>query len=75
MFKVIITFTNGDSHTEEHGGDTLISALQRLTFGPAARMGIISKVKVVDYLDCVSFESRWTGSEMRVTFPPNLVLN
>ena len=73
MFKVIVTFTNGDSHTEEHGEDTLIGALQRLTFGPAARCGLLTEVKVVDTLDCTNFRSLWDGKEMRVTYPPNLV--
>lgn len=73
MFKVIMTFTNGDTHTEEHGEDTLIGALQRLTFGPAARCGLLTEVKVVDTLDCTNFQSHWDGKEMRVTYPPNLV--
>ena len=29
MFKVIITFSNGDSHTEEHTESSVIGALQR----------------------------------------------
>ena len=72
MFKVIMQFTNGDSHTETHGEDTRIGALQRLTFGPAARMGLLTEVKVVDTLDCTNFVSQWDGSKMKVTFPPNL---
>ena len=73
MYKVIVTFTNGDSHTEEHDKDTFIGALQRLTFGPAARGGLITEVKMVDMLDCINFHSRWNGKEMKVTYPPNLV--
>lgn len=73
MFKVIMTFTNGDSHTEVHDEDTLFGALQRLTFGPAARGGLLTEVKVVDILDCTNFRSHWDGKEMRVTYPPNLV--
>ena len=72
MFKVIMQFTSGDSHTEEHGEDTLVSALQRLTFGPAARMGMLTEVRVVDMFDCVNFESHWDGGKMKITFPPHL---
>ena len=73
MFKVIMTFTNGGTHTEEHGEDTLVGALQRLTFGPAARMGLLTEVKAVDMLDCIAFRSQWNGKEMKVMYPPNLV--
>ena len=72
MFKVIMQFSNGDSHTETHGVDTLTGALQRLTFGPAARMGLLTEVKVVDILDCTAFLSQWEGGKMKVTFPPHL---
>jgi len=72
MFKIIMEFVSGGIHTETHGEDTLIEALQRLTLGPAARCGVIAEVKVVDALDCVNFRSHWDGTKMKVTFPPNL---
>jgi hypothetical protein len=72
MFKVIMTFSNGDTHTEEHGEDTVGGALQRLTCGPAARMGIITEVQVVDMLDCTNFKAHWNGQQMQVTFPTQL---
>ena len=69
MFKVIITFSNGDSHTEEHTGSSVVGALQRLTHGPAARMGLITEVLTVDTLDCTNFHSKWDGSRMKILFP------
>ena len=74
MFKVIMTFVNGDTHTEEHAlEEALWSALQRLAFGPAARMGIIADIKVVDMLDCITFHCKWNGKEMKVTYPPRVL--
>ena len=69
MFKAIITFSNGDNHTEEHSTDSVVRALQRLTYGPAARMGLITEVLVVDTLDCTNFHSKWDGSSMKILFP------
>ena len=51
--------------TEVHDETTLAAAIQRLTQGPAAKMGLIEEVKVVDMLDCTNFE--WAGG--RLIFP------
>jgi hypothetical protein len=70
MFKIYITFAdNGGSHIEEHSEDTVVSALQRLTRGPAAMMGIIEEVRVVDRDDCTNFLARKQGRKMNVLFP------
>lgn len=57
-FKVYITFKSGDNHVEDHDESTLASALVRLTRGPAAALGIVREVKVVDMMDCTVFEHR-----------------
>lgn len=70
MFKVHITFAdNTGSHVEEHDADTIVSALQRLTRGPAAMMGIIEEVKVVDADDFINFLARKEGGQMNILFP------
>jgi len=55
-YKIHITFNEGSTHVEEHTIETLTGALERLTKGPAARMGMIKELKVVDMLDCVAME-------------------
>ena len=67
-FKVYITFKTGDTHVEDQPLDNLRSTIQRLTTGPAAMMGMISEVKVVDTLDCIVFHSK----DNKVLFPPEL---
>ena len=67
-FKVYITFENGSTHSEDQPLDNLRSTIQRLTTGPAAMMGIISEVRIVDTLDCIVFHSKAN----RVLFPPEL---
>ena len=54
-FTTHITFTSGDSHTEDTPVSKLGSTLQRLLTGPAAIMGMIKEVKVVDQMDCIIF--------------------
>ena len=41
--------------TETHDETTLMDAVQRLTQGPAAQLGLIEEVKVVDVMDCTNF--------------------
>ena len=66
-FTTHITFTSGDSHKEEPvTGDKLSSTITRLLRGPAAVMGIIKEVKIVDQMDCIVFLAR----DNRVVFPP-----
>ena len=66
-FTTHITFTSGDSHKEDPvTGDKLSSTITRLLRGPAAVMGIIKEVKIVDQMDCIVFLAR----DNRVVFPP-----
>lgn len=41
--------------TETHDETTLMDAVQRLTQGPAAQLGLIEEVLVVDAMDCTNF--------------------
>ena len=66
-FTTHITFTSGDSHKEEPiTSDKLESTITRLLRGPAAIMGIIKEVKIVDQMDCIVFLAR----DNNVVFPP-----
>ena len=64
-FTIYITFETGDVLQEHHNNATLAMALKRLTSGPAARLGLIKELKVVDHLDCTNFE--W--KEGRLLYP------
>ena len=60
-FTTHITFTSGDSHREDPiTADKLGSTIARLCEGPAAAMGIIKRVIIVDDLDriCVEIKGR-----------------
>ena len=66
LFTTHITFTSGDSHKEEPiTSDKLESTVTRLLRGPAAQMGIIKEVKIVDMTDCIVFLAR----DNKVVFP------
>ena len=68
-FTTHITFISGDSHKEEPiTADKLASTITRLCDGPAAVMGIIKEVKIVDQNDliCVHIKGR------DIVFPPRL---
>ena len=66
LFTTHITFTSGDSHKEEPiTSDKLESTITRLLRGPAAQMGIIKEVKIVDMTDCIVFLAR----DNKVVFP------
>ena len=69
LFTTHITFTSGDSHKEAPiGSDKLSSTMTRLLRGPAARLGMIKEVKIVDSMDCIVFLAR----DNNVVFPkPN----
>jgi len=54
LFTIHIKFISGDTHVERHTEDSVVEAVQRLTLGPAAQMGMIDEVKVVDTLDCTN---------------------
>ena len=58
-FDIHIKFTSGDSTVEANKNITHVhSAIQRLHTGPAAAMGMIAEVKVVDIQDCTVFLSQ-----------------
>lgn len=57
-FRIWIKFTgSNESHldTDWCEKEQLLSSLQRLIHGPAAQMGIISEIKVIDVMDCVVY--------------------
>jgi len=57
-FKIHVTFSSGDTHVEDHTDETLVSAVHRLLRGPAAKLGIITEVKVIDRMDCTNLLAR-----------------
>ena len=65
-FATHITFASGDSHKEDTPEDKLASTITRLLRGPAAQMGMIKEVKIVDSMDCIVFLAR----DNNVVFPP-----
>ena len=67
-FTTHITFASGDTHKEEPvTEDKLGATIGRLLYGPAAQMGIIKEVKIVDTWDCIVFLAR----DNKIVFPPN----
>jgi len=67
-FTTHITFTSGDTHKEDPiTADKLGSTITRLVRGPAAMMGMIKEVKIVDGWDCIVFLAR----DNKIVFPPN----
>ena len=74
-FTTHITFTSGDSHKEEPvTGDKIGSTITRLLRGPAAQMGIIKEVRIVDSGDCTVFlaqaPNRFEAIANHIVFPP-----
>ena len=60
-FTTHITFTSGDSHKEDPiTADQLASTITRLCDGPAAMMGMIKEVVIVDQddLTCIHIKGR-----------------
>ena len=60
-FTTHITFTSGDTHREEPiTAESLSSTITRLCEGPAAVMGMIKRVIIVDQSDrtCVEIKGR-----------------
>jgi hypothetical protein len=64
-FTTHITFTSGDRHKETTREDQLGSTITRLVRGPAALLGLIKEVKIVDTYDCIVFLAR----DGKVVFP------
>ena len=57
-YRVWIKFKGSDEmHLDSDwcSQEELMSSLQRLHHGPAALMGIISEIKVVDKMDCIVY--------------------
>ncbi len=68
LFTTHITFASGDTHKEDPiPMSKLGSTITRLVRGPAAQMGMIKEVKIVDMMDCIVFLAR----DNKVVFPPN----
>jgi len=66
-FKTYITFNgDGGSHTENTTKENLSSTIARLMRGPAAQMGMIKEVKIVDMMDCIVFLAK----DNKVVYPP-----
>tara|TARA_B100000676_G_C17746397_1_gene664132 strand:- start:439 stop:657 length:219 start_codon:yes stop_codon:yes gene_type:complete len=65
-FTTHITFTSGDTHKEDTDSGQIMSTIQRLVRGPAAQMGMIKEVKIVDMMDCIVFLAR----DNKIVFPP-----
>ena len=58
-FTTHITFASGDTHKEDPiTADKLGGTITRLIKGPAAQMGMIKEVKIVDGWDCIVFHAR-----------------
>ena len=64
-FNTHITFTSGDPLVEKTTSENLMPTIQRLLTGPAAMMGMIKEVKIVDSWDCIVFLAR----DGKVLFP------
>ena len=66
-FTTHITFRSGDTHKEDPiTSDELGSTITRLLRGPAASIGMIKEVKIVDQMDCIVFLAR----NNKIVFPP-----
>ena len=58
-FTTHIEFWDAGSHKEDPiTEDKLGSTIGRLLYGPAAQMGMIKEVKIVDQSDCIVFLAR-----------------
>ena len=65
-FTTHITFASGDTHKEAPiTADKLGSTITRLLRGPAAQMGMIKEVKIVDMMDCIVF----LAQDNKIIFP------
>ena len=66
-FTTHITFRSGDTHKEDPiTSEKLGSTITRLLRGPAASIGMIKEVKIVDQSDCIVFLAR----NNKIVFPP-----
>ena len=66
LFTTHITFASGDTHKEEPvKKSVLFKTITRLLKGPAAQLGMIKEVKIVDQMDCTVFLAR----DNKVLFP------
>jgi len=56
-FTTYITFASGDTHKEATQESEVISTITRLVQGPAAMLGMIDEVRIVDMSDCLVFHA------------------
>ena len=71
-YHTYVTFRSGDTNKEHTTEANLTSTIGRLLTGPAAKMGIIKEVKIVEVAtDCIVFLAR----DNRVVFPSQEDLN
>ena len=70
-FKTHITFTTGDKNIEDTPEDNLVSTVKRLTSGPAALLGMIDTVEIIDDMDRIIFQSK----NNEIIFPKIAELN
>ena len=56
-YTTYVTFEDGSGTDEETSQEALGSTIKRLTLGPAARLGIIKEIKIVDIYDCIVFHA------------------
>lgn len=64
-FTTHITFSSGDTHREDTAAAKLESTVSRLLRGPAALMGLIKQVQIVDSMDRTIF----LAVDNKVVFP------
>ena len=57
QYRVWITLDNDHQILDTDWSDveTIADSLKRLIHGPAAKMGIISDIRVIDMSDCIAF--------------------
>ena len=67
IYTTHITFASGDTHQEAPitNVEELGATIGRLVYGPAAKMGMIKEVKIVDGWDCIVFLAR----DNKIVFP------
>ena len=71
-YHTYVTFRSGDTNKEHTPEAKLGSTITRLLRGPAAQMGIIKEVKIVEVAsDCIVFLAR----DNKVVFPAQKTQN
>jgi len=68
-FKTHITFKTGDKNIENTQEDNLIATINRLIKGPAALLGMIDTVYIIDSMDRIVFQSK----NNKIIFPTTII--